>query len=90
MGYLIFGVMFVGRMVTDTVKPQLTWLSPLGWVEKGQIGATNNWLPVILLVCLSLVIIGGSLWLLATRDLGTGRQYQCWTRDGTQIFAWLA
>ena len=50
MGYLIFGVMFVGRMVTDTVKPQLTWLSPLGWVEKSQIGATNNWLPVILLV----------------------------------------
>ena len=72
MGYLIFGVMFVGRMVTDTVKQQLTWLSPLGWVEKSQIGATNNWLPVILLVCLSLVIIGGSLWLLATRDLGTG------------------
>lgn len=27
---------------------------------------------MILLVCLSLVIIGGSLWLLATRDLGTG------------------
>lgn len=34
MGYLVFGVMFVVRMITDTVKPALTWLSPLGWVEK--------------------------------------------------------
>lgn len=72
MGYLVFGVMFVVRMITDTVKPALTWLSPLGWVEKCQIGATNNWLPVLLLSCLSLAITGASLWLLATRDLGAG------------------
>lgn len=72
LGYLVFGFMYFLRMVTDTVNDRLTWLSPLGWVEKSQIGATNNWLPVMLLLGLSLCMIGAGFWVLGMRDLGAG------------------
>jgi ABC-2 type transport system permease protein len=70
--YLIFGVMYIARMNTDVQNPHQTWWIPMGWIEKINAFHQNNWLPVIMLMGLSLVIWIIALWNNQTRDIGAG------------------
>ncbi|WP_373770428.1 ABC transporter permease [Weissella soli] len=70
--YLVFGGMYLLRMLTDVINPDYTWWSPLGWLEKGNIGHGNNWLPGSWLFVLDIILTAIAAWLLVNRDLGNG------------------
>ncbi|WP_288527836.1 ABC transporter permease [uncultured Secundilactobacillus sp.] len=72
LAYTLFLVSYLIRMVTDTTDPDLTWWSPLGWLEKTQPAIQNNWWAL-----LPMVVMAGLCYLVATellahRDLGRG------------------
>lgn len=70
--YLIFGIMYIARMVTDVSHPKYTWFVPMGWVEKFSTYKDNNWLPVWLMLGLSLIFILLAFYLNSHRDIGSG------------------
>jgi ABC-2 type transport system permease protein len=72
LGYIFFGICYIVRMVTDVTNPQLSWISPLGWLTKARIYSTNNWLPVVLLLAGTVVLFGATLTITKTRDIGAG------------------
>ncbi|APX71360.1 ABC transporter permease [Companilactobacillus allii] len=72
LSYIIFGIMYIARMSTDISNPNLTWLIPFGWVEKFSTYQDNNWLPVFLMLGLSLILCITALWINNHRDIGSG------------------
>ncbi|GEO64591.1 ABC transporter permease [Companilactobacillus nantensis] len=70
--YLIFGIMYIARMITDVSHPKYTWFVPMGWVEKFSTYKDNNWLPVFLMLGLSLVLVILAFYLNSHRDIGSG------------------
>lgn len=86
MSYFIFGIMYVARMYTDIKNPDQTWWVPLGWIEKIDAFHGNNWLPVLLMVLLSVVLWGLALLYNRTRDIGSGL---ITVQFGKQRASWL-
>lgn len=72
LAYLLFGVIYLARMLTDVSYPRYTWLSPLGWVEKLQTYRSNNWLPAMLMLITIVVLMVLTIMLRARRDLNAG------------------
>ncbi|WP_334352455.1 ABC transporter permease [Companilactobacillus sp. HBUAS56257] len=72
LAYLVFGIMYIARMITDVTDPHYTWFVPLGWVEKFSTYQQNNWLPVILMLVLSVILVLTAFYLNLHRDLGSG------------------
>lgn len=72
LAYSFLGLTYLSRMVSDILNPQYTWLSPLGWIEKTEIYTGENWLPLVLLVILSGLLLGLAFTLNNRRDLGAG------------------
>lgn len=70
--YLVFGIMYIARMITDVSHPKYTWFVPMGWVEKFSTYKDNNWLPVLLMIGLSLILIIIAFYLNSHRDIGSG------------------
>lgn len=70
--YLIFGIMYVARMVTDVTHPKYTWFVPMGWVEKFSTYKQNNWLPIWLMLGLSVIMVLLAFFLNSHRDIGSG------------------
>lgn len=70
--YLVFGIMYIGRMITDVTQPKYTWFIPMGWVEKFSTYKDNNWLPVYLMLILSVVLVLLAFYLNSHRDIGSG------------------
>lgn len=72
LAYLVFGIMYIARMITDVTDSHYTWFVPLGWVEKLSTYQQNNWLPVILMLILSVILVLITFYLNSHRDLGSG------------------
>ncbi len=72
MSYIFLGVLFIARMVTDVQSTKQTWWTIFGWVEKMQLYTHNDWLPIFLMVCLSVVVLVLTLWIANKRDIGAG------------------
>lgn len=72
LSYLFFGVMYIARMITDVSHPKYTWYVPMGWVEKFSTYKDNNWLPIWLMLGLSLIMILLAFYLNSHRDVGSG------------------
>lgn len=72
LSYIVLGVMYIARMTTDVSHPKATWFIPFGWVEKFSTYQDNNWLPVFLMLALSLILSIASLWINNHRDIGSG------------------
>lgn len=72
LSYAVFGIMYLSRMITDVINPSYTWYIPMGWVEKFSTYKSNNWLPVILMLILSIVLILLAFTLNEHRDIGSG------------------
>ncbi|MCT2537286.1 ABC transporter permease [Aquibacillus koreensis] len=60
------------RAITDVSNEKLSWLSPLGWVTKAEVYASNNWWPVVFMVVFSIILLFFAYYLNAIRDLGAG------------------
>lgn len=72
LSYLVLGIAYIGRMITDVENPDLTWWSPFGWIEKLSIYDKNNWLPVILMVVSTLILLSATFYASRHRDVGSG------------------
>ncbi|MCL5459218.1 ABC transporter permease [Loigolactobacillus coryniformis] len=72
LSYLILGLLFVARMVTDIQNTDLTWWTIYGWIEKLDIYGQNIWWPVGLMLILIGLVGGMAITLGATRDVGAG------------------
>lgn len=72
LSYLVFGIMYIARMITDVTHPHYTWFVPMGWVEKFSTYKQNNWLPIWLMLGLSLIMILLAFYLNSHRDIGSG------------------
>lgn len=72
LSYLVFGIMYIARMITDVSHPKYTWLVPMGWVEKFSTYKDNNWLPVLLMLILSIIMTLLAFYLNSHRDVGSG------------------
>ncbi|WP_125565277.1 ABC transporter permease [Companilactobacillus insicii] len=72
LSYIVFGIMYIARMSTDVSNPKATWLIPFGWVEKFSTYQENNWLPVFLMIGLSIILCIAALWINNYRDIGSG------------------
>lgn len=72
LAYLLFGLAYLVRMMTDVNDPDYTWWSPLGWIEKLQVYGDNDWLPVLYLSLLALVLFILAAIANLQRDMGAG------------------
>jgi ABC-2 type transport system permease protein len=72
----VFGVAFILRLVGDaggaTGPDWLTWLSPVGWIEKTRAYADDNWWVLGLMALTSIVLVVVAYALVGRRDLGAG------------------
>ncbi|SDT71841.1 ABC transporter permease [Actinoplanes derwentensis] len=75
---LVLGVSYVLRLggdisaMGDSRLDWLSWLSPIGWVERVFPFGADDGGPLILTVALTLVTVGAGAFLLTRRDLGSG------------------
>lgn len=65
MAYLI-------RAIGDVSNEVLSWLSPFGWVTQADVYSSNNWLPVMIMLGTSVILIIIANYLNAVRDMGAG------------------
>ncbi|AMV69453.1 Ribonuclease BN [Pediococcus damnosus] len=72
LSYLFLGVTYLVRMLTDVQNPDFTWWSPFGWIEKLSIYHKNNWLPVFLMLGLTIVLLLLTFYASRHRDVGAG------------------
>lgn len=72
LAYLVFGLMYILRMMTDITHPKYTWFIPMGWIELLSTYKHNSWLPVLLMLILSVVLILVAFYLNNNRDIGSG------------------
>jgi ABC-2 type transport system permease protein len=70
---LILGLAFLLRAAGDSGGAQsLSWLSPIGWVQRVRPYAGERWWVLSLLLALTAVFVAGAYALLARRDVGAG------------------
>lgn len=68
------GISYLLRGFADTVEGAefLAWLSPLGWVQKFDIGGQNELWPLGVFMLFSILGLGLALFLKSKRDFGQG------------------
>ena len=74
MGYSLFvmGFFYLMRAVGDVSMEALSFISPLGLILRAEAYVNNNWMPVFVLIGLSIVIIIIAFRLNITRDIDQG------------------
>ena len=68
---IVLAAAYVLRGVGDTTKSWLTWLSPLGWLEKTAPFGSQRWWVLAVPAVAGLASGGAAVWLAARRDLGS-------------------
>jgi len=68
---IVLALAYVLRGVGDTTVSWLTWLSPLGWVEKTAPFGNQRWWVLLVPVVAGLTSIGAAVGLAARRDVGS-------------------
>ena len=63
---------YIVRGIGDVSSEALSWFSPLGWVTKTGIYGENNWLPIVIMLGVSIILFILANYLNAVRDLGAG------------------
>lgn len=87
MSYVWLGSLFIARMATDVQAPAATWLTVYGWIEKLDIYATDQWLPVGLMLAVTVVLGVLTLAVTQNRDVGAGLLPQRKGRQSASV--WL-
>jgi ABC-2 type transport system permease protein len=74
MAFAVLGAAFLLRAIGDSAAQLswLSWLSPIGWAERFQPFAGEQWWVLLLPLGLLLVLLVAASALLTRRDLGTG------------------
>ncbi len=68
----LLGGCYVLRAMIDTRSPELSWFIPLSWSYLTDAYVLDRWLPVMLALGLSVLLVLAALWLNSIRDVGAG------------------
>ena len=71
-GGSVLALAFATRAIGDMGDGKLSWLSPIGWVQKSNAFGDERWWPFIVPAAASVGLLGVGLWLSIRRDLGAG------------------
>jgi ABC-2 type transport system permease protein len=72
MAGIVLGAAFVLRAVGDIHGSAVTWLSPIGWVQKARPYAGERWWPFLVPAVVALALLAAARTLTAHRDWGAG------------------
>ncbi|QDI92628.1 ABC transporter permease [Salicibibacter halophilus] len=65
-------IAYLIRALGDVSNETLSWFSPLNWVTRTEVYATNHWWPILMLIGLSILLFAIANYLNAIRDLEAG------------------
>ena len=65
-------IAYIVRGIGDVSNEALSWISPLGWITRTEAYGTNNWWPIVLMFCVSVILFIIANYLNAIRDLEAG------------------
>lgn len=68
----VLGAAFAVRAAGDIGNGALTWLSPIGWVQKARPYAGERWWPMLLPAALVVLLVIAAAALAVHRDVGAG------------------
>lgn len=68
----LVGLLYIARAGTDVSNVELSILNPMGWVYLTYPFTKNNWMPLLLAVVFSVVLLVVSFVLEGHRDMGAG------------------
>lgn len=71
-GGLVLGAAFLLRAVGDIGDGSISWLSPIGWVQKTRPFAGDQWWPFLIVIVATALLAWFSIILSRRRDLGGG------------------
>ncbi|WP_433398747.1 ABC transporter permease [Streptomyces sp. CA-146814] len=72
MALALIGLAFVLRVAGDVGNDALSWLSPIGWVQRTYVFVDNRWWPLLLCLATAAVTAATGLALSTRRDVGAG------------------
>lgn len=72
LSFLTLGFFYILRMATDMNAPDGSWFNPLGWSYLVNVYVSDSWLPTVIALVTSIVVIAVSYLLEQARDLGAG------------------
>ena len=72
LGGAVIGGAFVLRAVGDIGDGTISWLSPIGWVQKSRPFAGEQWWPFLIVIAATGALTWLAIVLARRRDLGTG------------------
>ncbi|KRL98807.1 ABC transporter permease [Liquorilactobacillus satsumensis] len=72
LSYLVLGLFFIARMLTDVKNPDYTWFTVFGLIEKLAVYSSNDWLPVDYMLFLTIVFGAVALIMNTHRDVTSG------------------
>ncbi|MQY14177.1 hypothetical protein SRB5_43390 [Streptomyces sp. RB5] len=72
MAMAVVGAAYGLRAAGDVGNGVLSWLSPIGWVQRTYVYVDNNWLPVLLTLAVAAALAYAGFRLSLRRDVGAG------------------
>jgi len=66
------GLLYIIRMGTDVQAVNAGWFNPLSWTYLSDVYVKNDWLPIVLTLCLSVLLIILAFVLESNRDMNAG------------------
>ncbi|WP_419996744.1 ABC transporter permease [Streptomyces boninensis] len=72
MAMAVIGAAYALRASGDVGDGLLSWLSPIGWVQRTYVYVDNNWWPVLLTLAAAAVAAAAGFVLSTRRDVGAG------------------
>ncbi|MEV6105444.1 ABC transporter permease [Streptomyces sp. NPDC051940] len=72
MAMAVLGVAYALRASGDVGNGVLSWLSPIGWVQRTYVYVDDDWLPVLLTLAVGALVAYGGFRLSLRRDVGAG------------------
>jgi len=70
--FMTLGILYLVRAIGDVGTEVLSYISPLGLILRTEIFFSNNWLPIWIILGISLMLYILAFYLNAMRDLGAG------------------
>ncbi|MBP3041460.1 tetronasin resistance protein [Bacillaceae bacterium Marseille-Q3522] len=72
LSFIVLGISYLARMYTDMENIDLSWLNPLGWSYLTNVYVENDWLPIIITIVVSMIMMGVAYALERHRDIDAG------------------
>nr|WP_217635461.1 ABC transporter permease [Evansella caseinilytica] len=68
----LIAVAYTLRALGDMGAETLSWLSPIGWAQQTSVYVDHNWLPILLSLAFTVIMVAAAYPLSTKRDVGAG------------------